>query len=414
MRTLVQQQSRPKASFSLARSSTAAHPQRQPAVPGLATACGHDFSRVSVYATSRARPQAKLAVSSPGDQYEQEADRVAEAVIAGASQPASHVARGVQPKLYRAVLRPQDMADSIIPPGAETESEAPAAGSPEEVQRSATAAGAAVDVPFEQSLQQAVQRGGERLTPSTRSFMESRFGRDFSSVQIHRDAQADTLSRGINARAFTLGDNIFFARSQYQPHSQEGQRLLAHELTHVVQQSAGRVSRQIQRATSCSSYPSYDASKSVSTYNCAGLALRTYKFTSPPSAVISEIAANFIGPHTPSGGKCGPGKVKFWLWEYDIRMEDDLGTVVAPTWQDFHIVAGRTDALGADPSDVYTKNGARPVYGPGTGPDFRPPARDRATTNDPSETPITTPAGRPVFKVRSNISESITCADCHP
>jgi hypothetical protein len=124
--------------------------------------------------------------------------------------------------------------------------------------------------------------------------------------------------------------------------------------------------------------------------------------------------ANLIAPHTPSGGTCGAGKVKFWLWEYDIHTEDDQGNVVDPTWQDFHIVAGRVDALGNDPTDVYTKNGRRPVYGPGIGPGFRPPARDRATTNTPSEQPITTPQGRPVFKVRSNMTESISCADCHP
>jgi hypothetical protein len=244
--------------------------------------------------------------------------------------------------------------------------------------------------------------------------MEDRFGWDFSAVRVHSDGQADSLARGVNARAFTLGTDIFFARSEYQPQTREGQRLLAHELTHVVQHSDRRVSRQIQRQTRCASYSSYNAGADLHTYNCAGLALRTYRFTSPPSAVIDEIMANFTGPETPASGSCAAGRVKFWLWEYDIKLEDDLGTTVAPTWQDFHIVGGRTDAAGNDPTDVYTKNGRRPVHGPGTGPSFRPPARDRATSNDRTEAPINTPQGRPVYKVRSNMSESLTCAECHP
>jgi hypothetical protein len=95
-----------------------------------------------------------------------------------------------------------------------------------------------------------------------------------------------------------------------------------------------------------------------------------------------------------------------------LRLQRTIN-IVKPTWQDFHIVAGRVDATGNDPTDVYSKNRRRPVYGPGTGPNFRPPNRDRATSNDQNEQPITTPQGHPVFKVRSNMSESITCAQCN-
>ena len=101
------------------------------------------------------------------------------------------------------------------------------------------------------------------------------------------------------------------------------------------------------------------------------------------------------------------------MWEYDMHFENDLGTVIRAASPDFHIVAGRTDLTGADPTDVYSKNGHRKVYGPGTGPGFKPAARERSTSNDPSETPSTY-MGRPVFKVRSNMTESITCAGCYP
>src|SRR6266478_5015367 len=151
--------------------------------------------------------------------------------------------------------------------------------------------------------------------------MESRFGRDFSSVRVHNDLPACTLAREINARAFTLNDHILFDKSQYQPESPAGQHLLAHELTHVVQQSQDRVSRQIQRQTNCNTYIGYDASLGLTNYNCAGLALRDYQWHSPPSAVYDAIFANFTAPQTPGGGNCGGGKVKFWLWEYDMSFE---------------------------------------------------------------------------------------------
>ncbi len=375
---------------------------------------GHDFSQIPVYSTLPLQIQAKLTVSTPGDQYEQEADQVANAVMAGYSRRVGHISQGVQPKLYRLELRPEDLVDSVFPLGGESEAGSPETSPTEEVQRSAVGATGAVPAHFEQSLQQATHGGGDTLPAATRSFMENRFGYDFSAVRVHTDTRAHTLAQAINARAFTLNKDIFFARSQYQPDNQAGQYLLAHELTHVVQQSEHRLSRHIQRQTSCSSYSGYNSSVDLNTYNCAGLATRTYQFISPPSAVYSSIASNFIGPHTPTGGTCHAGAVKFWLWEYDMHAEDDQGTVLSPAGRDFHIVAGRTDAItAADPTDVYTKNGRRRVYGPGTGPSFRPATRERALSNDPSETPLTH-QGRPVFKVRSNMSEHISCADCHP
>jgi Domain of unknown function (DUF4157) len=77
---------------------------------------------------------------------------------------------------------------------------------------------------------------GHPLDPSTRARMEARFGYDFSQVRVHADAQASDSARAVNARAYTVGRHVAFASDEYTPHSIEGQRLLAHELTHVVQQ----------------------------------------------------------------------------------------------------------------------------------------------------------------------------------
>lgn len=81
--------------------------------------------------------------------------------------------------------------------------------------------------------------GGSVLPAPTRAHMESAFGADFSRVRIHADRDAAEMNAGINARAFTYGSDIYFNSGQYAPESGEGQRLLAHELTHVVQQGGG-------------------------------------------------------------------------------------------------------------------------------------------------------------------------------
>ena len=76
------------------------------------------------------------------------------------------------------------------------------------------------------------------MPDNTRAFMEQRFGQDFSGVRVHTGQAAEKAASAINARAFTKGQSIVFARGQYSPQSEQGKHLLAHELTHVVQQGA--------------------------------------------------------------------------------------------------------------------------------------------------------------------------------
>ncbi|MFL9912271.1 DUF4157 domain-containing protein [Paraburkholderia sp. RL17-337-BIB-A] len=78
--------------------------------------------------------------------------------------------------------------------------------------------------------------GGEPLGADVRGFMEPRFNADFQGVRVHRDAEASHLSNRLSARAFTYQNHIFFSRNQYQPDSSDGKQLLAHELTHTIQQ----------------------------------------------------------------------------------------------------------------------------------------------------------------------------------
>jgi hypothetical protein len=83
---------------------------------------------------------------------------------------------------------------------------------------------------------------GQPLDDATRRFMESRFGYSFSQVRTHTNAQAARATSALNAQAFTVGRDIYFGQSQYQPDTTEGRRLLAHELTHTIQQANGGIS----------------------------------------------------------------------------------------------------------------------------------------------------------------------------
>ncbi|WP_300432654.1 DUF4157 domain-containing protein [uncultured Thalassolituus sp.] len=87
---------------------------------------------------------------------------------------------------------------------------------------------------------------GQQLPEKIRNQMEQQFGRDFSGVVIHSDMQADELCKELNARAFAIGNDIYFANGEFNPDSERGQELIAHELTHVVQQGKS-VTRKIYR-----------------------------------------------------------------------------------------------------------------------------------------------------------------------
>lgn len=163
--------------------------------------------------------QAKLAVGSVNDPAEREADRIA-ALFSRAT--------GTSPP-------PQPHAQP--------------APSTDMVNRNADgygAAGGELTADLDAAITHA--RGhGHPLKPAVRGAMEQFFGQDLSQVRVHADAPADRISRAINAVAFTSGRDIFFRRGAYRPDHSAGKHLLAHELTHVVQQSGGsQVQRQLQ------------------------------------------------------------------------------------------------------------------------------------------------------------------------
>ncbi|NJO66759.1 MAG: DUF4157 domain-containing protein [Leptolyngbyaceae cyanobacterium RM1_405_57] len=86
------------------------------------------------------------------------------------------------------------------------------------------------------TVHEVLRSPGQPLDPTARAFMEPRFGYDFSQVRVHSGAAAERSAKDVSARAYTVGNNIVFGAKQFAPGSTEGRRLLAHELTHVIQQ----------------------------------------------------------------------------------------------------------------------------------------------------------------------------------
>ncbi|MFL6275310.1 MAG: DUF4157 domain-containing protein [Blastocatellia bacterium] len=169
--------------------------------------------------------QAKLYVGSPGDAYEQEADRVADQMMSPSQVPAvQHKCAACQEGANCPKCEERERLQTKEAPG----------HTPHVTQ----------DV--ESSLA-SLRGSGQPLSPSIRALFEPRFGRDFNEVRVHADAQGAKTASAINARAFTVGKNIVFGADQYSPNTRDGQLLLAHELTHVVQQE-GSAGGPIQRA----------------------------------------------------------------------------------------------------------------------------------------------------------------------
>jgi hypothetical protein len=193
----------------------------------MPTGSGHDFSNVRVHSSSSSGPiiqrkcacggeitadgecsecrkkrlQKKLAVGSADDSFEREADRIAEEVISGpphGQMPQSHSGIAVQ--------RVANSSD-----------------------------GGMKNAPS--SVNRVLQDTGRPLDAPVRRDMENRFGHDFSHVRVHTGSAADDAARDVNARAYTTGRNMVFADGEYSPSAASGRRLIAHELTHVLQQS---------------------------------------------------------------------------------------------------------------------------------------------------------------------------------
>jgi len=177
-----------------------------------------DFSQVAIYPKSLASIQGKLTVSSPSDIYEEEADRVSEQVMSMPETP-----------LYR------DCACGGGCPECQTKQTGQGG---ERVQTKHGGSGGLGQTVASPIVPQVLRSPGTPLDATTRSSMEQRFGHDFSMVRVHSGTDAEISVRDLNAYAYTVGHDIVFAAGRFVPGTHAGQRLLAHELTHVIQQQA--------------------------------------------------------------------------------------------------------------------------------------------------------------------------------
>lgn len=249
--------------------------------------------------------QPKLTIGSADDVYEREADAVADKVM-----------RMEDDEEIQTKLAPVDIQRKCAECEEEEKENKKVQRKETEILTSETTA---PDI-----VQQALDTGGTPMDEGTRAFMESRFGYDFSHVKVHTDAVAAKSAQSIQALAYTNGNNIVFNQGQYAPGTDNGKRLLAHELTHVVQQQTGKVSKKVQRAFS-------------STISINHRYLKSRNFSVSGGTVSVTISATWDrGP-----AHCSGTEFQVTLRKDDLVFDDDLGTRNFPvgsrhteTWSD--------------------------------------------------------------------------------
>lgn len=265
--------------------------------------------------------QAKLEISKPGDAYEQEADRVADQVMRmpepGAESEAAAVEQPSLPQIQRMCNECEEEEHAMRKTAEEEKEEEHG-----HVQMKESESHAGAENSAALSDVHSVTDGGQSLSESARAFFEPRFGHDFGEVRIHNDGAAASSARALNALAFTTGRDIVFAAGQYSPDSSAGKKLLAHELTHVVQQTQTGTPR-ADRKLDISRTPANNATVFRATDETAGA-------TGTP--------ANPAGG-APAGGNPGGGTPARGGFEIDV--------LAAEGANDFLVRAARR-ALGVD------------------------------------------------------------------
>ncbi|PZO37092.1 MAG: hypothetical protein DCF19_19800, partial [Pseudanabaena frigida] len=164
--------------------------------------------------------QAQLSIGEPNDKYEKEADETAAKVVQQINTPIQ--SKSIQRQQTLSVKR-KLQAKSLV-------------------QKRENVGGGDASADLESAINSA-RGGGNSLDDSLQKSMGKAMGADFSGVKVHTNPQADMLNRSVGALAFTTGQDLFFKSGQYNPSSKSGQELIAHELTHVVQQNGNAVQR---------------------------------------------------------------------------------------------------------------------------------------------------------------------------
>jgi outer membrane protein OmpA-like peptidoglycan-associated protein len=246
-------------------------------------ACGGECPSCKEEKLEESHPlQTKLKVNTPGDVFEQEADRIADQVVGMSAPPHGVIAplRVTPVTTSRAQRKSFESASSAVsyaveksrgraaPTISKNRDHLPGSSCPPLLQRKCACGGGVPCSQCEVEPETVAQRKaapgsgkniagpetlpqnfsfGQPLDDSIRVYMESRFGSDFSEVRIHDSANAASAAQSVNALAYTVGRNIVFNAGQYSPATTDGRRVLAHELTHVLQQRTGTSAAALQR-----------------------------------------------------------------------------------------------------------------------------------------------------------------------
>src|SRR5680860_865035 len=266
--------------------------------------------------------QTKLTVNTPGDPFEQEADAMANRVAGGSSNAQMEEGKGLRLKeeeeetIQRAeeeeketIQRAEDEEEPIqrleeeeLIQRSEDEEEEMVQRREEEKEEGCVACAQKEEETVHRSVNSPTNRGGttapsivsevvsspgQSMDKGTQITMENSFGTDFSSVRIHNDDRAQSSAKTISAQAYTYGSHIVFGRGKYEPHTPSGKHLLAHELTHVMQQGAD-IRRRVDPNASATngSTPVVDATTAA-----------------PPTALMPEPASETAGPSPEVGSE---------------------------------------------------------------------------------------------------------------
>lgn len=252
--------------------------------------------------------QAKLNISSPEDKQEIEAEQVAQQVINMSQTPTSS-------------QRIQEQSIASFQNGSGLES------------RIMNSRG-----------------GGVPISDDVRSYMEPRFGADLSNVRMHTDSEAAHLSHSLNAQAFTLGSDIYFGEGKYNPGTQSGKQLLAHELTHVIQQGGARLGANLMPVFGWSQYQPKTKTENK-------LAENGDDDTAPDyDAPVDTQVDTILEGHT-SGENGRPG-----VSRQETSVIQRNGTVVFPSWATItgdSTIKSETDTAWQETLNATTKTTRR-------------------------------------------------------
>lgn len=262
--------------------------------------------------------QAKLRIVQPGDVYEQEADRVADALM---RMPEPQVKRKSVEEEEEEQIQTKPIIEQITPlvqrqideEKEEEELRKQPIEEEEELQAKVTSCNISEINPNLESHIKSLKGSGQPLSKNNRTFFEPRLGYDFDQVRVHTDSKAVEAARSVNAKAFTIGRDVVFGSGQYSPDTFGGRQLLGHELTHVIQQEGSHIGQFNDKTSVCDRVEQESSSvEQVISYN--------QPIPTISESIPSSTIAGIFYLSQEVNDEVGQAEV-VWVIDYDQRQE---------------------------------------------------------------------------------------------